>query len=381
MIPYARQDVSEADIQAVVDVLKSDWLTQGPAVPRFEKSVADYCGAGYAVAACNATAALHLACLALGLRPGDTLWTSPNTFVASSNCALYCGASVDFVDIDSRTYNMSVSALREKLERAEREGRLPKIVVPVHYGGQSCEMREIKALAERYGFRIIEDASHAVGGSYLDERVGNCRYSDIAVFSFHPVKIITTTEGGMAMTNQAELAEKMRLLRSHGITRAPAQMVGDSEGAWYYQQIALGYNFRMTDMAAALGTSQMTRIDAFVRRRRAIAARYDEALRSLPVVTPWQHPQAVSSYHLYPIRILGGKRKDVFDRLREAGVLVNVHYIPVHTQPHYRKLGFKVGDFPEAEGFYREAMSMPMFPALTDAQQGQVTVMLAEFLR
>ena len=368
MIPYGRQDISEQDIQAVVDVLKSDWLTQGPGVPRFEKAVAESCRAGHAVAMCDATAVLHVACLALGLGPGDILWTSPNTFVASANCALYCGASVDFVDIDPRTYNMSVDALRKKLERAEREGRLPKIVIPVHYAGQSCGMREIKALANCYGFRVIEDASHAIGGTYLDEPVGSCRYSDIAVFSFHPVKIVTTGEGGMALTNDPELAEKMRLLRSHGTTRNPAQMTGEKEGDWYYQQVELGYNFRMTDMAAALGTSQMSRLDEFVRRRRAIAARYDEALRPLPIVTPWQHPDTRSAFHLYAIRVPGknGKRKKVFDGLRKAEVLVNVHYIPVHTQPYYQRLGFKAGDFPEAERHYQETISLPMFPSLSD---------------
>jgi UDP-4-amino-4,6-dideoxy-N-acetyl-beta-L-altrosamine transaminase len=382
MIPYARQDISEADIQAVVEVLRSNWLTQGPAVPRFEKAVADYCGAAQAVAVCNATATLHLACLALGLGRGDVLWTSPNTFVASANCALYCGAAVDFVDIDPRTYNMSVAALRDKLARAERDGGLPKIVVPVHYAGQSCEMREIAELARRYGFRIIEDASHAVGGSYLGERVGNCRYSDITVFSFHPVKIITTTEGGMAVTNSAGLADNIRLLRSHGVTRDPAQMTGPSQGGWYYEQVALGYNFRMTDMAAALGTSQMARIDRFIALRRAIAARYDEAFRVETVGTPWQHPETSSSYHLYPLRIPGeGRRKSVFDRCRAAGILVNVHYIPVHTQPHYRRLGFKPGDFPEAERFYHEALSLPMFPALTDAQQAEVVDKVHESLR
>ena len=365
MIPYGRQNISEQDIQAVVDVLRSDWLTQGPAVPRFEKTVAEYCGADHAVAACNATAALHLACLALELRPGDTLWTSPNTFVASANCALYCGASVDFVDIDASTYNMSVAALAEKLIAAEQQGKLPKIVIPVHFAGQSCEMREIKALADRYGFHIIEDASHAIGGKYLGEPVGNCRYSDITVFSFHPVKIITTGEGGMALTNNVELAEKMRLLRSHGITRDPAHMTHEADGAWYYQQIALGYNYRMTDIQAALGASQMARLDEFVQRRHAIAAQYDQALHALPVTTPWQHPDMHSAFHLYPIRIPGaGKRQKLFDGLRVTGIGVNVHYIPMHTQPYYRGLGFKAGDYPVAEQYYAQAISLPMYPSL-----------------
>lgn len=382
MIPYGRQDISELDIQAVVDVLHSDWLTQGPAIPRFEVAVAGYCGANHAVAVSNATAALHLACLALGLRNGDLLWTSPNTFVASANCALYCGASIDFVDIDSRSYNMSVSALQDKLEQAEREGRLPKVVVPVHFAGQSCEMREIKALADRYGFSIIEDASHAIGGKYLDEPIGNCRYSDIAIFSFHPVKIITTGEGGMALTNNLKLAEKMRLLRSHGITRDSTQMDGDNEGDWYYQQIVLGFNYRMTDIQAALGASQMNRLDEFILRRKHIATQYDEALKSLPVKTPWQQSDTNSSYHLYPIRITGKNenRKKIFSRLREAGIGVNVHYIPVHLQPYYQKLGFRAGTFPEAEKYYQEAISLPIYPAMTASAQEKVIFSLGQAL-
>ena len=385
MIPYGRQDISEQDIQAVVDVLKSDWLTQGPAVPRFEAAVAEYCGADHAVAVCNATAALHLACLALDLRPGDILWTSPNTFVASANCALYCGASVDFVDIDARTYNMSVAALREKLVHAERAGHLPKIVVPVHFAGQSCEMREIKALADHYGFRIIEDASHAIGGKYLDGPVGNCRYADVTIFSFHPVKIITTGEGGMALTNNPALAEKMQLLRSHGITRNPAQMVGESEGDWYYQQIELGYNYRMTDIQAALGASQMLRLDKFVAKRHAIAKRYDELLVGLPMVSPWQHPDAYSGRHLYPICIklqeLKVTHRMVFDSLRAQGIGVNLHYIPVHTQPYYQSLGFKRGDFPEAERYYAEAISLPMYASLSEQNQDRVVNVLKDLLQ
>lgn len=380
MIPYGRQDINQTDIDSVVDVLRSDWLTQGPAVPRFEAAIAEYCGAAHSVAVCNATAALHLACLALDLHSGDILWTSPNTFVASANCALYCGASVDFVDIDAFTYNMSVDALRKKLELGEREGRLPKIVVPVHFAGQSCEMREIKALADRYGFRIIEDASHAIGGKYLGEPVGNCRYSDITVFSFHPVKIITTGEGGMALTNNAELAKKLHLLRSHGITRDPTQLVCDSEGAWYYQQIELGYNYRMTDIQAALGVSQLGRLDDFVNRRRALAARYDMLLADVPVITPAQQPDSVSAYHLYPICIkqdvVKKKRRKVFDAMRTSGIGVNVHYIPVHLQPYYRKLGFNAGDFSVAEQYYVNAISLPLYYSLSDAEQDQVVVSL-----
>jgi len=381
MIPYGKQDINAPDIAAVVDVLRSDWLTQGPAVPRFENLAAQYCGASHAVAVCNATAALHLACRALGLGPGDSLWTSPNTFVASANCALYCGASVDFVDIDSRSYNLSVAALSEKLELAERTGRLPKIVIPVHFAGQSCDMREIKQLADRYGFKIIEDASHAIGGSYLGEPVGNCRYSDITVFSFHPVKLITTGEGGMALTNSAALNERMQLLRSHGITRDGARMVGENDGGWYYQQIELGYNYRMTDMQAALGASQMERLDGFVRRRHEIAVRYGEMMSGIPAVLPWQHPDTHSSFHLYPIRVAEASRKRVFDKLRDAEVGVNVHYIPVHTQPYYQQMGFRFGDFPEAERYYRETISLPLYPGLSEAQQDHVVATLQKVLQ
>lgn len=376
MIPYGRHSVNDEDVEAVLAVLRSDWLTQGPAVPNFEQLLAAYCGGRHAIAVCNATAALHIACRALDLGPGDVLWTSPNTFVATANCAIYCGASVDFVDIDPRTYNMSVDALREKLQRIDGTGQLPKIVVPVHFAGQSCELREIKALADHYGFRIIEDASHAIGGRYQGEPVGSCRYSDITVFSFHPVKIITTGEGGVAVTNDSVLAERMQLLRSHGITRDPERMAGESEGAWYYEQIEVGYNYRMTDIQAALGASQMGRVDEWVRRRHAIAARYDNALRGLPLLTPWQHPDTRSALHLYPVRVQGsppaGGRRAVFDGLRASGVGVNVHYIPVHTQPYYKGLGFKAGDFPHAERYYREGISLPMFPTLTDTEQDHV---------
>ena len=384
-IPYGRQDISEADIQAVVDVLRSDWLTQGPAVPRFEQSVAQYCGAEHALAMNSATSALHVACMALGLGQGDSLWTSPNTFVASANCGLYCGAQVDFVDIDSRTYNMSVSALEEKLIAAEQQGKLPKIVVPVHFAGQSCEMREIKILADRYGFKSIEDASHAIGGKYLDEPIGNCRYSDITVFSFHPVKIITTAEGGMALTNNAELANRMALLRSHGITRDPAQMTHETDGPWYYQQITLGNNYRMTDVQAALGVSQMARLDNFIQRRHALAARYNDALSNLPIVIPWQHPESCSAYHLYPVLIPTvneiKQRHAVFEGLRKANIGVNVHYIPVHLQPYYRLMGFNEGDFPLVEKYYAEAISLPMYATLSEQNQDRVVNMLKDLLQ
>ena len=372
MIPYGRQSIDAADIEAVVEVLKSDFLTQGPAVPRFEQALANYCGSAHGVAVCNATAALHIACLALNLGPGDSLWTSAITFVASANCALYCGAEVDFVDIDPKTYNMSVEALTEKLETAEREGRLPKVVVPVHMTGQSADMRTIAELGRRYGFRIIEDASHAVGATYGNGPVGDCRHSDIAVFSFHPVKIITTGEGGMAMTNDPDLAARMALLRTHGVTRDPAKLQGEPDGGWYYEQLELGFNYRMTDIQAALGASQLHRIDALVQRRRSLANRYDEALAGLPLTTPWQHPDGRSSFHLYVIRVDAAVHASAFTRLREAGIGVNLHYIPVPRQPYYRGLGFDPADWPEAERYYAEAISLPLFPDLTEDDQDRV---------
>ncbi|OGT54542.1 MAG: UDP-4-amino-4,6-dideoxy-N-acetyl-beta-L-altrosamine transaminase [Gammaproteobacteria bacterium RIFCSPHIGHO2_12_FULL_63_22] len=376
MIPYGRQDVTEADIAAVVEVLRSDFLTQGPVVPRFERALADYCGARHALAVNSATSALHIACMALGLGPGDWLWTSPITFVASANCGRYCGASVDFVDIDARTYTMCPRALEQKLVEAEREGRLPKVVVPVHLCGQSCDMRAIHALGQKFGFRIIEDASHAVGGKYLGEPVGSCRFSDVAVFSFHPVKIITSAEGGMALTNDDELARRMDLHRSHGITRDPSLMTHKPDGGWYYQQVALGFNYRLTEIQAALGLSQAQRIDEYVARRHQLAHRYDQLLASLPVTTPWQHLDAYSGLHLYVIRLqlkaIRGSHKQVFDALRADGIGVNLHYIPVHTQPYYRAFGFSEGDFPESEQYYAEALSLPMYPTMTDAQLERV---------
>jgi UDP-4-amino-4,6-dideoxy-N-acetyl-beta-L-altrosamine transaminase len=384
MIPYGRQDVTQADIEAVVDVLRSDWLTQGPMVPRFEQEVAQHVDARYAVAVNSATSALHVACLALGLGPGDWLWTTPITFVSSANCGLYCGARVDFVDIDPRTYNLCPQALERKLIDAEQAGRLPKVVVAVHLCGQPCDMVAIHALGQRYGFDIIEDASHAIGGKYLGEPIGNCRYSDITVFSFHPVKIVTTAEGGMALTNDVELANKMALLRSHGITRDPAQMSHEPEGPWYYQQIDLGFNYRMTELQAALGVSQMARLGDYVARRHALARRYDELLADLPVTTPWQHPNGYSGLHLYVVRLQLDKitktHRQVFDGLREQGVGVNLHYIPVHTQPYYQRMGFKVGNYPEAERYYAEAISLPMYAILSETQQVQVVSVLTNML-
>ena len=375
-IPYGRQTISQEDIDAVVAVLNSDWLTQGPAIEKFERGVAEYCGAKYAVAVNSATSALHIACLAAGLGKEGLLWTSPNTFVASANCGLYCGAGVDFVDIDPRTSNLSVANLRNKLEAAERTGNLPSVVIPVHFAGQSCEMSEIAALAQRYGFTVIEDASHAIGGRYLQEAIGNCRYSDMTIFSFHPVKIITTGEGGMVLTNRQDLYEKLVRLRSHGITRDPALMVSESHGPWYYQQIELGFNYRMTDLQAALGASQLRRLDEFVARRHHLAKRYNEAFKDLPLTLPWQHPDTYSAFHLYVIRLkldaVAVSHRQAFEALRQQGILVNLHYIPVHTQPYYNNMGFQYGDFPEAEQYYREAISLPLYYDLSEADQNRI---------
>lgn len=383
-IPYARQSISQADIDAVVEVLRSDWLTQGPCIGRFEQAVATYCGAQHAVAVSNGTAALHIACLALDLGPGDLVWTSANTFVASANCARYCGADVDFVDIDAQTYNMSPAALEEKLAAAQRAARLPKIVIPVHFGGQSCDMTTIARLGERYGFRIIEDASHAIGADYLSQKVGSCSYSDITVFSFHPVKLMTTGEGGMLLTNDNALARQLRLLRTHGISRDQEQMVGESEGPWYYEQISLGYNYRMTDIQAALGSSQLRRLDEFLARRRELVRRYDGALKGLPLATPFEDNAGRSAWHLYVIQLdletVGTTRRAVFERMRAARILVNVHYIPVHLQPYYLALGFKRGDFPVSERYYERAVTLPLYFDLTESDQDRVCAVLESSL-
>ena len=410
MIPYGRQDISQAEINAVAEVLRSDFLTQGPMVPRFEEVVAQYCGAQHAVAVNSATSALHIACLALDLGPGDWLWTSPNTFVASSNCALYCGAKVDFVDIDPHTYNMSVERLKEKLIQAEKEGYLPKIVMPVHFAGQPCDMAAIHELSQQYGFNIIEDASHAIGAYYATAskllsinssseaawqsneakqstsiKVGSCTHSHIAVFSFHPVKIITTGEGGMAITNDAALAKRMLRLRTHGITNDKELMQSRPVNEiWNYQQIELGFNYRMTDIQAALGLIQMQRLDEFVSRRHEIAERYDAELMLLPITTPYQVPDMYSSYHLYPIRVSEAKsgktQQQVYDVLWQNGVAANLHYIPVHRQPYYESLGFKAGDFPESECFHRAVISIPIYPTLEPQQQMTVITALSKAL-
>ncbi len=384
MIPYGRQNISQEDIDSVVEVLRSDFITQGPVVPLFEKTVAEYCGAKHAVAVNSATSALHIACISLGLGPGDLVWTSPITFVASANCARYCGADVDFVDIDPQTHNMSTSALAEKLEQAKSINRLPKVVIPVHFAGQSCDMSSIYQLSKEYGFRIIEDASHAIGGSYRDEKVGSCLYSDITVFSFHPVKIVTTGEGGMAMTNDAEIANHMTRLRSHGITRYPSEMNRAPVGSWFYQQIELGFNYRMTEMQAALGVSQLHRIDDFVSQRHQIADRYSELLQYTPIILPGKFPDAYSALHLYVVRIAGDKfsssRREVFERMRADGIGVNLHYIPVYQQPYYEVMGYKGEEFPHSEKYYSEAISLPIFPGLSLHQQDRVVESLLKSL-
>lgn len=373
VIPYARQSINESDIDSVLEVLRSDWLTQGPIIPKFEQAVAEYCGVRYAVAVSSATAGLHIACQALGLGQGDELWTSPNTFVASANCALYSGADIDFVDIDSGTLNMSSEQLAHKLEAGAVR---PKVVVPVHFGGQSCEMDRIGELATSYNFELIEDASHAIGATFKGFPVGACRHSAATVFSFHPVKIMTTGEGGMVLTNREDIYEALLSLRSHGITRDVNKMARQNEGEWYYEQTELGYNYRITDLQSALGLSQLTRIDQFIERRRELAARYVKKLSHLPIEFQLQAEGCNSAWHLFPIRIKKFRgdidRSKVFARLRSAGIGVNVHYIPVHLQPWYQNMGFCAGQFPESEQYYSEAISLPMYYALSDALQDKV---------
>ena len=384
MIPYGRQNISNADIEAVIDVLKSDFLTQGPMVPEFEKALINRTGAKHAFAMNSATSALHTACLALDLGIGDRLWTSPITFVASANAGLYCGATIDFVDIDPETYNMCPKKLEQKLIDAQSTGTLPKVLVPVHMCGQPCNMRDIHSLCKKYDIKIIEDASHGIGGRYLDESIGNCVYSDITVFSFHPVKIITTGEGGAALTNCDKLAEKIALYRTHGITRNQDMMTESSHGSWYYQQIDLGFNYRMTDIQAALGASQMRRLDEFVSKRHQISKRYDYLLKDLPVKVPFHLQDTYSALHLYVIRLklddIHLSRKQVFEGLREKGIGVNVHYIPVHLQPYYAAMGFQNGDFPESEKYYSEAISLPMYPNLSEKDHDMVIEALTSLL-
>lgn len=378
-VSYGRQDITDEDVAAVAAVLRSAWLTQGPAIPAFEAALCGLTGAPFAVAVSNATAALHIACLACGLGSGDSAWTSPNSFVASANCALYCGADIDFVDIDPASLNMSVDALEEKLARAEVDGRLPKVVIPVHFAGQSCDMAAIGALARRFGFRVIEDASHAVGGILDGTHIGACAHSDVTVFSFHPVKIVTTGEGGAALTRDPELATQLELLRSHGVTRREELMTGASSGPWYYEQVALGFNYRMTDIQAALGISQLARIDGYLRRRHAIADLYDAGLNGLELTRPARLAGRYSAFHLYVIMLDDpAKRAPVFEALRRAGIGVNVHYIPIHLQPYYRGRGFGPGDFPNAEDYYARAITLPLHPRMTDADVERVIACLGE---
>ncbi len=385
MIPYGRHEITQADIDAILAVLQSDFLTQGPQVPLFERAVASHVGAKYAVAVNSATSALHIACLALDLGPGDWLWTSSISFVASANCGLYCGAKVDFIDIDPHTYNLSPKALESKLIRAEKAGILPKVLVVVHFCGQPADMSAIHVLSQKYGFKIIEDASHAIGGKYKDEFIGNCHYSDITVFSFHPVKIITTAEGGMALTNNNELAHKITLFRSHGITRDEKCMTRIPDGLWYYQQIDLGFNYRMSEIQAALGLSQIERLEDYVVRRHELARRYNDLLSDIPITIPWQPLYSYSGMHLYVIRLQLDKIKkshsQVFEALRNEGVGVNLHYIPIHLHPYYEKMGFKIGDFPEAERYYSEAISLPMYQNLTNKNQDFVVHTLRKILK
>ena len=371
MIPYGKQNINQEDITSVIEVMQSDYLTQGPITPKFESELSKYCGAKHAVAIVNATSALHLSCLALEVGEGDIVWTSPISFVASANCAKYCGAEVDFVDIDLETYNMSTQALQSKLSEASKSGKLPKVVIPVHLAGRTCDMKKIKELSIQYGFKIIEDASHAIGGKYYGEAVGNCNYSDLTVFSFHPVKIITTCEGGVCMTNDSDIYEKIYRLRSHGIVRNQPQMVNKSHGLWYYEQIDLGFNFRLNDLQSALGINQLKRIDSFIASRHKTAKKYDQLFKeSSNIVTPTQNINEYSSFHLYVIRIMendGIDRKSIFEKLRSSGIFVNVHYIPIYRQPYYSK-GFNVNDFPNAEKYYSEAISLPIYPNLKDEE-------------
>jgi len=381
-IPYGRQSIDEEDINAVAEVLRSDFLTQGPVVPMFEQAVSSYCGARFGYAMNSATSALHISCLALGVKSGDIVWTTPISFVASANCALYCGAEVDFVDIDARTYNMCAEKLERKLIEAERRGKLPKVVIPVHLCGQSCDMAAIHSLSRKFGFKIIEDASHAIGGRYLGEPIGNCKYSDITVFSFHPVKIITTGEGGMALTNKEELGKRIARLRSHGITRDASAMKKQPDGPWYYEQLELGYNYRMTDIQAALGVNQMRKLDSFVAERHRLAENYDKLLNDLPVCTPWRAPDTYSGFHLYVVRLQHNQDKDIhkeiFVRLRATGIGVNLHYIPIYRQPYFAAMGFKPKEWPEAEKYYSEAISLPLYPGLSCEEQHEVVNNLKE---
>ena len=384
MIPYGKQNINQDDIDSVVDILKSNYLTQGPKVPLFEKKISEYCNSKFAVAVNSATSALHIACLALGLKKGDKLWTSPNSFVASANCGLYCGAKIDFVDINPLTYNLCPIELEKKLIKAKKQSKLPKILIPVHFAGQSCDMKKIYSLSKDYGFKIIEDASHAIGGRYLKKPIGGCQFSDITIFSFHPVKIITTAEGGIATTNDKKLLNQMQLFRTHGITKNPKYMTKNSEGNWYYQQINLGFNYRMNELQAALGISQMNRLDEFVKNKHILKERYDRFLSILPIIKPYYSSNVYSALHLYPIQIDRNKsnfsRKKLFNELRKKGIGVNIHYIPIHTQPYFLNMGFKHGDFPIAESYYQNSISLPLFSQMSFNEQDKVINTLTNIL-
>lgn len=384
-IPYGKQDISQTDIAAVVAVLESDYITQGPVIEQFETQVASYCKVAHGVALNSATSALHVACLALDIGPGDVVWTSPNTFVASANCAIYCGAQPDFVDIDPRTYNLCIGALEEKLKKTRRAGKpLPKLVIAVHFAGQSCDMQALSKLAGEYGFHVLEDASHAIGASYRNEPVGHCQFSDACVFSFHPVKLVTSGEGGMVVTRSGKLADRMRQLRSHGVVREPQSDAQGLQEPWQYQQTALGFNYRITDIQAALGLSQMTRLDEFVSKRHTLADSYKRQLQSSDLTLPFQSGHTRSSYHLYPVLVANTRsrrsvRNRLYHHLQAAGIGVNVHYIPVHSQPYYREMGFQYGDFPVAEAYYERTLTLPLYTTLSDSDQDRVIDALGSF--
>ncbi len=380
MIPYGKHLVDDDDIDAVVDVLRNQFLTQGTVVPQFEQALCEYTGAKHCVAVNSATSGLHVACLAAGVVAGDLVWTVPNSFVASANCALYCGASIDFVDIDPLTRNIDISALAIKLQHAANQNRLPKVLIVVHFSGLSCDMQSIRNLTQMYSIVLIEDAAHGLGGSYQQSKIGSCAYSDMAVLSFHPVKSITSAEGGAVLTNQSQFHEKFKLFAKHGVTKDPSQYQGENHGPWYYQQLELGYNYRLSDMQAALGLSQLKKLDTFIQKRSEIAKLYDKQLANLPLKLPCVDPQSQSAWHLYMVELTQHDRQDVYQQLHDKGVGVNVHYIPIHLHPFYQQLGFKQGDFPLSEHFYQNALTLPLFPSLTDGEQTKVIEALYEVL-
>ena len=385
-IPYAKQSISESDIKAVEEVLRNDFLTQGPVISKFESNISAIVGSKYAIAVNSATSALHISCKALGLTKDDWLWTSPNSFVASANCGLYCGAKIDFIDIDEKTYNISVEKLREKLVNAKRTNRLPKIIIPVHYAGQSCNMSQIKELSEEFNFNIIEDGSHAIGGKYLNENIGCCRFSDITVFSFHPVKIITTGEGGVALTNDSDLRNKLRSFRSHGISRQSKDLPDHpANEIWNYNQNEIGFNYRIPDINCALGLSQLSNLENFIKRRKQIADTYTNAFHDSMVITPWQHPDTESSFHLYPIRIKSMKNKIdrnfLYKKLKAINIGVNIHYIPIYRHTYYQNLGFRRGYCKQAEKFFQEVITLPIFPSLSESKQSFVIQNILKFIK